>query len=105
MISRNPAVHATAVSRETNITATFSEPVTSTSGNYFMLTNATTGAMVPVELYSYNAATRVATLNPRGTLTANTKYTVTLTSSTYGGIRDAAGNPLQTTRWTFTTGP
>jgi len=105
VISRSPAVNATAVSRTADITATFSEPVTGTSGNYFMLTNATTGAMVPVELYSYNAASRVATLNPRGTLTANTKYTVTLTSSTYGGIRDAAGNPLQTTRWTFTTGP
>jgi hypothetical protein len=106
VISRSPAANATGVSRTANITATFSEAVTRTSShNHFMLTNATTGAMVPVEALSYNAATRVATLNPKGTLAANTKYTATLTKSLYGGILDAAGNPLQTTRWSFTTGP
>jgi hypothetical protein len=106
VISRSPAANATGVSRTANITATFSEAVTGTgSSNHFMLRNATTGAMVPAEALSYNAATRVATLNPRGTLAANTKYTATLTNGLYGGILDAAGNPLQTTRWSFTTGP
>jgi hypothetical protein len=106
VISRSPAANATGVSRTANITATFSEAVTGTgSSNHFMLRNATTGAMVPAEALSYNAATRVATLNPRGTLAANTKYTATLTNGLYGGILDAAGNPLQTTSWSFTTGP
>ena len=45
--------------------------------------------------------TRVATLNPSGTLLANTQYTVTLTS----GIKDIAGNPLAPVTWNFTTGP
>jgi hypothetical protein len=104
--SRSPAVNATAVSRTANITATFSETVSGTSfGNHFMLTNATTGAMVPEEMFSYNASTRVATLNPKGILAANTSYTVTLGNGPYGHILDAGGNPLQVTRWSFTTGP
>ena len=106
VVSHSPAANATGVSRTANITATFSEAVTGTSfGNHFDLHNATTNAMIPVEAYSYNAVTRVATLNPNGTLAANTKYTVTLSNGLYGGILDAGGNPIQTTRWSFTTGP
>ncbi|WP_364742849.1 Ig-like domain-containing protein [Arthrobacter sp. LAR12-1-1.1] len=94
------------LARTANITATFSEAVAGTStGNHFDLRNATTNAMIPVEAFSYNAVTRVATLNPNDTLAANTKYTATLTNGLYGGILDAGGNPLQTTRWSFTTGP
>jgi len=52
---------------------------------------------------TYNATTRVLTLNPNATLAANTKYTVTLTGGP-AAIRDAAGNPLATTTWSFTTG-
>jgi hypothetical protein len=43
----------------------------------------------------------VATLNPTANLTADTKYTATLTNA----IEDVAGNPLANTTWTFTTGP
>lgn len=106
VVSRSPAANATGVSRTANITATFSEAVTGTSfGNHFDLHNATTNAMIPVEAFSYDAATRVATLNPNGTLAANTKYTVTLSNGLYGGILDVGGNPIQTTRWSFITGP
>ncbi|NKX51169.1 Ig-like domain-containing protein, partial [Arthrobacter deserti] len=49
---------------------------------------------------SYNAATRTATLVPNGTRLANPRYTVKLT----GGIKDATGNPLAATSWSFTTG-
>ena len=49
---------------------------------------------------SYNPLTRVATLNPNATLTADRVYTVTLT-----GIRDVAGNTMAATTWSFTTGP
>ncbi|MBT2549121.1 Ig-like domain-containing protein [Arthrobacter sp. ISL-65] len=50
---------------------------------------------------SYNATTRTATLNPTVTLAGRTKYTAVLSA----GIRDAAGNPLVGTSWSFTTGP
>ena len=54
-------------------------------------------------MVSYNATTRVATLNPNSTLASRTKFTVTLTGGATA-IRDAAGNPLTTTNWSFTTG-
>ena len=49
---------------------------------------------------SYNPLTRVATLNPSVTLTADRLYTATLS-----GVRDLAGNTMATSTWTFTTGP
>jgi hypothetical protein len=49
---------------------------------------------------TYNAATRTATLNPNANLAANTTYTVRLANT----IRDATGNALPTTSWTFRTG-
>jgi Ca2+-binding RTX toxin-like protein len=99
---RNPAVNATAVAVGSNATATFSESVTGVSGTTMTLRvgTATTGALVPAAV-SYNATTRVATLNPSANLTADTTYTVRLT----GGIRDAATNPLAPVTWSFTTGP
>jgi hypothetical protein len=60
------------------------------------------GAAVPVTV-TYDARRRTVTLNPRATLAARTRYTVTLTGGATS-IRDAAGNPLATTRWAFTTG-
>ena len=48
---------------------------------------------------SYNATTRVATLNPNANLAAGTSYTATLT----GGIADTAGAPLAQRTWSFTT--
>jgi hypothetical protein len=65
----------------------------------FALRNAATGALVSYAV-SYNATTRVATLNPNVTLAANTKYTATISTS----IKDAAGNPLSGLSWSFTTG-
>lgn len=96
---RTPAVNATGVSRTANVTATISEKVTGVSGGTFALRNAATGALVSYAV-SYNATTRVATLNPNVTLAANTRYTVVLSTS----IKDAAANPLIGTSWSFTTG-
>jgi hypothetical protein len=102
--ARTPAVNATGVSRTTNITATFSEAVTglptiaAASPNFTIKRTSTNGAFTSVA--SYNSSTRVATLNPSGTLLANTQYTVTLSS----GIKDPAGNLLAPVTWTFTTG-
>jgi hypothetical protein len=43
-------------------------------------------------------------LNPTASLVADTRYTATLTGGA-AAIRDAGGNTLATTTWTFTTGP
>jgi hypothetical protein len=96
---RTPAVNATGVSRTANVTATISEAVSGVSGGTFALRNTATGALVSYAV-SYNATTRVATLNPNVTLAASTKYTVVLSTS----IKDAAANPLIGTSWSFTTG-
>ena len=98
--ARSAAPNATAVSRTANVTATFSEAVTGTGTTTFTLRNATTNALIPA-VVSYNTLTRVATLNPSATLAANTRFTAALTT----GIRDAGGNSLPATTWSFTTGP
>ena len=95
--ARTPNAGALAVVQTANVTATFSEPVTGINGTAFVLRAGTTAVPAAV---TYNAATRVATLNPTATLLADRVYTASLT-----GVTDVAGNPLATTTWTFTTGP
>ncbi|WP_161498978.1 peroxidase family protein [Cryobacterium aureum] len=97
VIARTPATGARSVSQTGNLTATFSEPVTRVSGTTFVLRLGTT--VVPASV-SYNATTRVATLNPNASLLADRSYTATLS-----GIRDVAGNTMVASSWTFTTGP
>ena len=95
--ARTPAADARSVSQTGNLTATFSEPVTGVNGTTFVLRRGTT---VITSVVSYNATTRVATLNPSVTLLTDRTYTATLS-----GIRDAAGNTMATTTWSFITGP
>ncbi|TSE17746.1 hypothetical protein B1A87_020155 [Arthrobacter sp. KBS0703] len=97
--AKSPAANATGVSRTANVTVTFSESVTGVANGTFALRNAATGALVSYAV-SYNATTRVATLNPNVTLAANTRYTATVSAS----IKDAGGNPLSGQSWSFTTG-
>jgi hypothetical protein len=97
--AKSPAANATGVSRTANVTATISEGVTGVANATFALRNAATGALVSYAV-SYNATTRVATLNPNVTLAANTRYTATISAS----IKDAGGNPLSGQSWSFTTG-
>jgi methionine-rich copper-binding protein CopC len=99
--ARTPSANATGVSRTRDITATFSEGVTGVGGTTVTLKNASTGAVIAAGV-SYSASTRIVTLNPSPTLAANTRFTVTLTGGA-GAIKDAAGNPLTTVSWTFTT--
>ncbi|HYO39986.1 MAG TPA: peroxidase family protein [Nocardioidaceae bacterium] len=104
--ARTPGINAIGVARANNITATFSEPVVAAGVNattvFIRRVAAPTVAIAaPV---TYNATTRVATLNPNVNLLANTQYRVTLTGGATA-IRDLAGAPLVTTSWTFTTGP
>ena len=95
--ARTPGAGAVAVSRTRNVTATLSENVTGVSRTTFTLKKGTTAIGATI---TYNATSRVATLNPTGTLAASTTYTVRMTS----GIKDTAGNPLTATSWTFKTG-
>jgi Bacterial Ig-like domain/PKD domain/Calcineurin-like phosphoesterase len=96
--NRSPVTNATGVARGANVTATFSEPVTGVNTSTMTLRKASSGAAIGAAV-SYNATSRVATLNPSNRLAANTRYTVTLTS----GITDAAGNALAPASWSFTT--
>lgn len=98
----SPASNATGVARNANVTATFSEAIVGYGTTSATIVRTSTGAAVAA-VVSYNATTRVLTINPSASLTASTKYTVTLTGSTTT-IRDAARNPLTTRTWTFTTG-
>jgi Ca2+-binding RTX toxin-like protein len=101
--ARAPGVNATGVAVANNVTATFSEAVTGVSGTTFVLRNATTNATIGAAV-SQNGTTNQWILDPTANLTSDTRYTVTLTGGA-AAIRDAAGNPLATTTWSFTTGP
>ena len=98
VVTRVPAPNAVGVSRGTNVTAEFSETVSGIRSGTFILRRTSNGVIFPA-VVTYDAATRVAKLNPSGTLRASTKYTATLTS----GVKDTAGNSLTATRWTFKT--
>ena len=99
--ARTPSNNATGVRRAANITATFSEPVSGVSRTTVILRNAS-GNTVSA-LVSYNATTRVVTIDPDSTLSSSTQYTVTLTGGA-SAIRDTAGNALGAVPWTFRTG-
>ena len=100
--SRAPGANITGVAAGSNVTATFGSAVQGVGTGTFVLKSAS-GAAVPAAV-NYNATTRTATLDPASTLANDTKYTATLTGGA-AAIRDAAGTPLTTTSWTFTTGP
>jgi hypothetical protein len=100
--ARTPGANGTGVAVGGNVTATFSTAVQGIGGSSFMLKNPG-GAVIPAAV-TYSATTRTATLNPASSLANDTKYTATLLGGT-AAVRDAAGTPLATTSWTFTTGP
>ena len=100
--ARAPAVNATAVGTGANVTATFSEPVQGLDASTFSLSSGTAAPVTAT--VTYNATTRVATLDPSAALPADTRWTATLTGGP-AAVRDLAGNPLTTLSWSFTTGP
>ena len=99
--ARAPAVNATNAMLSGNITATFSEAVRGVTGTTFTLKNTTTGTPVNA-VVTRNGTTNQWILNPAVNLAKDTRYTATLTGGT-SAIRDTAGNPLASTRWSFTT--
>ena len=98
----SPAANATAVATGSNVAATFSTDVQGVSGGPFVLRNAA-GSTIAAAV-TYNSTTRTATLDPAAALAADATYTATLVGGS-SAIRDAAGTPLVTTSWSFTTGP
>src|SRR4029077_7186936 len=73
VVARVPAINGTSVPIGSNVTATFSENVTGISDTTVTLRSGTSTAGTPVDaVVSYNATTRVATLNPNANLAADT---------------------------------
>jgi hypothetical protein len=102
--ARSPAPGATGVAATANVTATFSEAMDATTidTNTFQLRDAA-NALVAATV-SFNATTRVATLDPSPTLLAAAVYTATLRGgATDPRVKDAAGNALAAdASWSFT---
>jgi hypothetical protein len=97
----SPTDAATNVSPTSNVTATFSEAMNSSSisGQTFTLKEQGSSSQLEATV-SYDSTARKATLDPSVDLTINTTYTATLTT----GVKDSAGNTLAQERtWTFTT--
>jgi glucose/arabinose dehydrogenase len=92
---RTPVAGATRVGITTSITATFSEPVSSTT-IVFSLRDAA-GTVVPTTL-TYDGSTTTAALHPNAALATSTTYTATLS-----GAADLAGNVMTAVTWSFTT--
>ena len=80
------------------IVAGFSEPVSGVGADSVLLKNST-GAVIPAAV-SYASSSRRATLRPSAPLAAEATYQVQLTTA----IKDAGGNALAASAWSFTTG-
>ncbi|MCG2622714.1 Ig-like domain-containing protein [Arthrobacter sp. I2-34] len=98
--SREPASAATEVGLDSSISVNFSEDVLGVSAETFTLKDPA-GTAVDASV-DYDPLTGRAVLDPSATLAAGTVYTATLSGGT-GAIRDAAGLPLATVSWSFTT--
>ena len=70
--------------RNANVTTTFSEAITGFAvARKVRIERVSTGAAVS-SVVTFNALTRVLTINPNATLAANTQYRVTVTGGTTG---------------------
>ncbi|MBI5889414.1 MAG: Ig-like domain-containing protein [Nitrosomonadales bacterium] len=93
--STSPAASDTAFAINGAVTATFSEAMTAStvSSATFTLNNGVTGSVA--------VTGTTATFTPSGNLANSTTYTATITT----GVRDAAGNAMESPyAWSFTTG-
>jgi hypothetical protein len=92
--ARTPVAGATGTATGTTVTATLSEAIVPASATLTL-----TGPAGPVAgAVTYDAATARVILTPAAALVAATTYTATV-----GGGRDAAGNTMATSSWSFTT--
>jgi methionine-rich copper-binding protein CopC len=98
---RTPADGATAVPRDTAVTATFSRDMSAASISATSFTVApTAGGPAVAASVSYDPASDTATLTPTQPLTGSTAYTATLDTT----VAAADGTPLAApVTWSFTT--
>ena len=102
----NPAEDSTGVCINKTVNATFSESMAPSSLTTNTLTLAPSSSLsTPVAaVITYDAQTRIASINPSANLTASTAYTATVLGGAQGA-KDLAGNALQADKvWRFTTG-
>lgn len=102
----NPTEDSSVVCINKTVNATFSEPMSPSSLTTTTLTLAPSSSLnTPVTaVISYDAQTRIASINPSTKLTASTAYTATVLGGSQGA-KDLAGNALQSDKvWQFTTG-
>lgn len=99
VVSRLPAPGTTNVSRFSKVVVGFDESVTNVSASTVLVRDMVTNAVAPATV-TYDAARRQATLTISAKLAAERLHRVEVTS----GVRDAAGNALSPTSWTYATG-
>ena len=93
----NPAAGATGVAV---ITATFSEPMMSSSISAATFAVSGPGVTPVTGVVTYNGTTHMATFTPVSALPLSTGFTATVTT----GAKDTSGNTLANNKvWTFTT--
>jgi len=95
LTAESPAPNATGVQWNTALTATFSKNVQQSTISFTLKDPG--NATVPAT-FSYNATTRVATLQPNSVLAAGATFTATVSGAT-----DNFGNVMTPFSWTFTT--
>jgi hypothetical protein len=102
-----PTAGATGVSGTANITATFSEVMDATTINATTIELRDAANVLVPSVVTYNATSRVVTLNPTPTLNQAAVYTATVRGgATDPRVKDAAGNALATNQvWSFTIAP
>jgi methionine-rich copper-binding protein CopC len=93
--STAPTAGTTGVATTTTVTATFSEPVQ--AGTIAMSLKDGGGTTISGAT-AYDSAAQKATFTPSAPLAAATTYTATVS-----GAKDAAGNTMTSTSWSFTT--
>ena len=102
----NPVDTGTAVCINKTVNATFSEamdPLTLTTATMTLAPSSNLNAAV-VAVVSYDAAAKIASINPSANLAPSTAYTATVFGGTVG-VKDLVGNALAADKvWQFTTG-
>jgi hypothetical protein len=100
-----PADGTGGVSRDTTVSATFSEAVDPTTVAPATVTLTAPGAVAVPAAVAYAAAARTVTLTPSARLAFNTTYTVTIKGGA-AGVADVVGNRMAADKvWRFTTIP
>jgi hypothetical protein len=96
----SPAAGATGVGLTSNVTGTFSEAMDAATINGTNVTLKNAAGTAVGAAVTYNATSRVVTLDPTADLAGATTYTASIGT----GVKDVAGNALAAARtWTFTT--